>query len=653
MYIVGKCFVCAVFPGVLMNAKKNNRGRKPSEKLSKDAANRARLNEMRLSALYHLTYMDDAPEEDVMRFVVESITRLTGSALGYLFISESGTTEKGYMVWSRAHYDFLDEEYLPKDHLPAAEFRLWHDKTGKRVYRTVNNGDGVHPTHSAFGGRLPVMRFMHAPAMRGKPLMCVAAVCNKPDDYEESDLQQLELFLNGVWLILRRREFVQQLKKAKEISERANRAKDEFLANISHELRTPLNGMLSMIELLRLSPLSREQEEYARAADHSGKALLRILSDILDFSRMAAGRMELHCAPFSVADAIRSCLDLFASEATQKGLRLTAEIGQNLPRELLGDEARLRQIIFNLVSNALKFTDQGGVTVRCSLLPHTREGKTWIYLAVEDTGIGIPEADMDVLFDPFVRLPNALIRKSPGTGLGLGIVRNLLRVMDGNLAVETWEGTGTTVHCSLGFIRATARIVPPEPESGVSRAIPPVVLDVLVAEDDAVSKFALRALLQRFGHRVVCVDNGRQALEALLLHPFHCLITDIQMPVMDGLEMVRRIRVNKLDDITVSEGTRAQVAEVFPCDGTGRDAVPVDLPVAALTAHAMIGDKERFLSQGIDLYLSKPVGSRELFRVLRQIAAVSGGSSAGWELRNTPEGNPFFRNEGPRGISGR
>ncbi len=588
-----------------------------------EAKQRARLNEMRLTALYHLSHMDEAPEEEVMRFVVESITKLTDSALGYLFIASRASAEKGRIVWSQGHYDFLRPDELPEDRLPPIQYNYWRDTTGRSTCRTMNNGDGVHPILTSFGGKLKIMRYMRSPAMEGSHLACVAAVCNKPNEYDEADLQQLELFLNGVWLILRRREYVQQLKKAKEISERANRIKDEFLANISHELRTPLNGMLSTIELLSLSPLSEEQREYARAASYSGQALLRIISDILDFSRMASGKMELRLAPFSIAATIRSCLDLFALEAAQKGLSLTAEIADDLPRELLGDEARLRQVIFNLVGNALKFTDRGSITVHCSLLPHTRDGKTWVYMAVEDSGIGIAEADMDVLFDPFVQLPNAFARKFPGTGLGLGIVKNLMQLMGGTLAVETQEGNGTIMHFALGFMRPAVWQGVAEPVRGAASKVLPLPLDVLVAEDDSVSQFALRSLLQRFGHRVVCVENGRQALEALLLHPFHCLITDIRMPVMDGLELVRCIRSNRVGGITPGEAVRKLVAEVFPDLKEGGCSIPVALPVAALTAHAMAGDKEYFLSQGIDLYLSKPVARKDLLRMLQQVTTTA------------------------------
>ena len=578
---------------------------------------RARLNEMRLSALYQLTQMDNAPEEEVMRFVVENVTKLTGSQLGYIFIPKRHQRGQNTVVWSEGHYAIVDKSELPQDAIPPD---LFQRPIRTYVAPLLQNGDGKNPTHTVFNGKLQIMRYIYAPVMSGTRLMCMATVCNKKTAYDEADLQQLELFINGAWLILRRHEYIRALHKAKETAERANKVKDEFLANVSHELRTPLNGMLSMLQLLEFSPLSGEQLEYARIAGLSGKALLRIISDILDFSRMESGFMELQLAPFDLKETLQSTLNLFAREAERKNLELEVSIDSALPVELIGDDARVRQIVFNLVGNAMKFTERGKVSVDCCLLPHRRKNKAWVYLAVADTGIGIPSAMQHLVFEAFTQIDNSSTRKYPGTGLGLGIVKRLLDQMGGTITLESQKGCGTTIHCSLPFTLAR-RSVKRKKEKYESECKPSMPLDILVAEDDTVSRFALSAFLKRAGHRPVCVGNGRQALEALQLYPFHCLFTDIQMPVMDGIEVVRRIRECRIAGITPSDEVRSLVESSIPGIGKTDQGIPQDCIVTAVSAHAMSGDKERFLREGMDLYLSKPVNVRELARVLEQISA--------------------------------
>lgn len=579
----------------------------------------ARLNEKRLNALYQLTQMDDAPQREVMHFVLKKLIELTGSESGFIFIPDGEFFGPGRMVWSEDHYQFLDELFLPTDSFPPDLKSLLPFIDGKYGFRVMNNGDGVIPLQYSFEGRMKIMRNIIAPCTEGERIVCLAGVCNKATDYKEDDLQQLEMFISGAWLILRRHNFIRELQAAKDAAEQANKAKDAFLANVSHELRTPLNGMLSMLQLLNFMQLTEQQKEYVRTASASGKALLRIISDILDFSRMASGKMTLQCEPFNLKQTLLSSLNLFHRDAGSKGLDFTVKIDPAIPDSLLGDDARFRQIILNVVGNALKFTERGEVAVSCFLTDTDEAEKVRVHLAVADTGIGIPEVMQNVIFEAFTQIDSTSTRKYAGTGLGLGIVKGLVGMMHGSISVDSQVGRGTTIHCMLEFGRTELRAMKKgSPMVALEQESAP--LDILIAEDDNVSRFALCAFLNRAGHRSVCVDNGAQALEALQLYPFDCLFTDIQMPGMDGLDLTAKIRSGKALDISPTSEIRALIAETFPVDLEER-AIPSDIAIVAVSAHAMSGDKERFLQQGIDHYISKPIIAEELYRVLKELSA--------------------------------
>ncbi|MDR2160856.1 MAG: response regulator [Desulfovibrio sp.] len=576
-----------------------------------------RLEEMRFSALYQLTQMHDSSEEEILLFVVRHISLLTGSEHSHLFVPPYGPHRCGYTLW------FSDDRSSKN---PGTQ-RIWRQFHVDGMFPlsglkpTIRNDAKAFPPQHFFGDSQYVTRYMYTPALEGSDITCVAAVYNKDSDYDDEDLRRLELFISGAWLILRRQSHVDALKKAKESAVRANEVKDRFLANVSHELRTPLNGLLGMLQILDNSPLSDEQREYVRNADLAGKTLLRIISDILDFSRMQAGALVLDAAPFALSQTLLSTLQLFRSEAEKKGISLEYTQEGDFPARVQGDEARIRQIIFNLMGNALKFTARGSIRLHCAVLPCAKKGKIWLYLALRDTGIGIPKDMQEAVFDAFtqVRGPDAGSRQ--GTGLGLSIVRSLARQMDGTVSLESAPGKGTTVHCTLGLDPAPDE--EPAPDRERTRREkgknPPMV--ILVAEDDEVSRLTMTLFLRREGHRVFCVENGRQALEALLLYPFDCLISDVMMPEMDGVELTRRIRLGIWKDIAPSPAMRADLPGDLPGCAGFSGTIPLDLPIVSVSALAMSGDRERFLQQGMDFYLSKPVNAAELSEVLDQAQA--------------------------------
>ncbi|MDL2209232.1 response regulator [Desulfovibrio sp. OttesenSCG-928-O18] len=585
----------------------------------------ALANELRFSALFQLTQMNDAPEEDVVRFVVEKIEELTGSGFAHLHILPGGLEPKGYIVWSKGHFTLFDEEALTARDPSLIRGEFGFDPASDPEPDTpVFRNEPVrgHP-NLFFNGKLSINRFLCAPALEDGKAMCLAAVYNKGTDYTEADMRQLQTFINSAWLVLRRRRYIEELKKAKDSAEHANKVKDRFLANVSHELRTPLNGMLSMLQLLEMSPLSTDQAEYAKSAATTGQTLLRIISDILDFSKMESGKLELECDPFDFKESLVSAVNLFMGEAKKRNIALTLTTVGAFPSLVDGDEGRVRQIIFNLVGNALKFTEEGTVEVFCearSAVP----GQACFHLSVRDTGIGIPPGMQNKVFEAFTQVDGSSTRKHQGSGLGLGIVRSLTRIMGGSINLTSFPGRGTLVECVLPFTIVREALPETEasavaPEGAAIPACPP--MHVLVAEDDAVSRLAMKLFLERLGHRPVCVENGRAALEALRLFPFACLISDVLMPELDGLEVTRHIREGLTDGVTPSDAIRDLIREAIPASepGIALRHVPRDLPIVAVSAHAMKGDREHFLEQGMDYYLSKPVKIKDLAGTLLRV----------------------------------
>ncbi|KAF5049098.1 Sensor histidine kinase RcsC [anaerobic digester metagenome] len=388
---------------------------------------------------------------------------------------------------------------------------------------------------------------------------------------------------------------VSDLARARQEAEASNRAKSEFLANMSHEIRTPLNGILGMLQLLSRTHLDEDQKNSVFTAIRSSRRLTQLLNDILDLSRIEAGKMQLETAEFHFADLRDSVRDLFAISAKAKGLELSFEIDDAIPAHVVGDEGRLRQILFNLVGNAVKFTSRGSIRISARR-EDGRDGMTVVF-SVADTGVGIPRERQNDIFHPFTQVDGSSVRSHGGVGLGLAIVKRLVDMLGGRITLQSAPGRGTTIEVAVPL--ETGGRVRPEREEA---PVPPVHgRRILVAEDDRVNQLALTRMLAKLGHVPTVADNGRAALDILQRESFDCVLMDIQMPVMDGLEATRRIR-----------------ARVHP-------DIPADIPVVALTGHAMAGDRERFLAEGMTAYLSKPVDMDALARV---IAEVSPGETA-------------------------
>ena len=374
-------------------------------------------------------------------------------------------------------------------------------------------------------------------------------------------------------------------------AEAANQAKSTFLATMSHEIRTPMNGVLGMMEVLDRQGLDGNQRRTVATMRDSAQALLRIIDDVLDFSKIEAGRLELEEAAFSLSGLIDGVLSTFQAQAAAKGLILTGNVVPGSDDTLIGDATRLRQILFNLIGNAIKFTERGRVNVRASTEP-IGGGRTRATIAVEDTGIGIDEEQRKRLFQPFAQADSSTTRRFGGTGLGLSIVRRLAQLMDGDIAAESVPGKGSTFYVRLVFDVASRSALFADTPHVLGGAMRRVVSDatagerpvVLVVDDHPVNQEVLVRQLDLLGVAADTAADGEEALEAWQANNYAAVLADIHMPRMDGYEMTRRLRA--------IEAQRANGGRI---------------PVVAVTANAMKGEEERCLAAGMDAYLVKPV----------------------------------------------
>jgi len=394
--------------------------------------------------------------------------------------------------------------------------------------------------------------------------------------------------------IVERRAVEAQLITAKEGAEAANKSKSEFLANMSHEIRTPLNGVMGMLQVMEMSPLDDDQKKCLVTARKSSQRLAHLLSDILDLSRIEAGKLVFHETPFRVANLQNALVELFAPAAREKGLDLDFSFGDRMPALLMGDENRLVQILFNLVGNAIKFTGSGTVRVEVAPLPDAAEARPRVLFTVSDTGIGIPGSQLKNIFEPFAQAEGSYTRRFQGAGLGLSIVRKLVKIMHGELCIDSVEGEGTAMYLSLPFKLPDERPGQAEPMAAAGRS-PAAGTGprILFAEDDSVNVTVGNRLLEKSGYAVTTAGDGREVLKLLAGHSFDLILMDVHMPVMDGVEATRRIRAS--------------------------GASYADTPIVAMTAYAMAGDKEKFLAAGMNDYIAKPVKLEELKAVIERV----------------------------------
>lgn len=385
-----------------------------------------------------------------------------------------------------------------------------------------------------------------------------------------------------------------EIVRARDAALEATNAKSLFLASMSHELRTPMNGVLGMAQLLMQTHMTPEQRECAEIIHSSGETLLTLLNDILDLSKIEADKLELESAPFDMRKIVQDTTQLFSQIASRRGIRMTCHIDPDVPLALVGDMVRVRQVLSNLVSNAIKFTEQGDVTVTVRLKRIEAERYAWICVSVSDSGIGIDERGLARLFQHFSQADASTTRRYGGTGLGLAISRRLTELMGGEIEVESTPGKGSTFSFTLRLEQSQAIV----PATEIPWVLPDLSsVKILVAEDNRTNQIVIRRYLKRRGCYIKIVDHGRAVLDALEAETFDLVLMDCHMPEMDGYEVTRRIRARE----------EAQTSETRP-----------RLLIIALTASAMDNDRERCLAVGMNDFMTKPIQFRQLDNILQK-----------------------------------
>ena len=418
--------------------------------------------------------------------------------------------------------------------------------------------------------------------------------------FSEDDLSLMKAVADQVAIAIERNLMEESLRQAKQAAEEASRTKSRFVANMSHELRTPMTGVLGMLDLALQSCDETDRTDYIETAQRSARSLLRILNDVLDLAKVEAGKFSLDSKPFSLRTCIGQAVDVVMPEVRRKGLELALQVEDHLPDHVLGDQVRLRQVLINLIGNAVKFTERGSVRIALRAGERSPQGPMEFRFSVRDTGIGIPQDKRHLLFTSFSQLDDSNTRSYGGTGLGLAISKEIVERMGGSIALEGEEGEGSCFSFTvlLGLAEgaaekespaAVARPFSPPPTVGRGRRL-------LIAEDDPTIRQVLGTMLARFEYQVEYAEDGHQAVQRWQQSPYDMIIMDVQMPGLDGFEATRAIRQKELE-----RGGR--------------------LPILAMTAHAMKEDEQRCIAAGMDDYISKPIDFREC---LGKIGALLG-----------------------------
>ena len=591
----------------------------------KQAERAHQLNELRLETLIALNQLTEASFTDITNFGLEQAVRVTESEMGYLaFLSED---ESSWTIQAWSNNAMTECAMTEKQFVyPVASLGLLGEAVRQRKPIVSNDYAAPNPLKKGCPvGHAPIHRHMNVPIFDGDRIVIVVGVANKETPYDASDVRQLTLLIQGVWQLIMRNRATEELRESQKqlelyaadlettnsalaestrLAEASTHAKSEFLANMSHEIRTPLTAILGYADLLL------SEEDIERAPKHrrqafetihrNGEHLLKVINGILDMAKVEAGRMEIHrvrCSPFAVMDEIVS---LMRVRADAKQLSLRCDVVGSLPETVLTDPLRLRQVLINLVGNAIKFTDHGEVRITARLV---RDGdRPRLQLDVADTGIGMSKSQVEDLFQPFGQVDGSAARRFGGTGLGLCLSKWFVEALGGTIDVQSEPDQGSTFSITIdpGNLNGI-RMVEHGPEQVIEAVASSRTIElhgrILLAEDGLDNQRLISLLLKQAGAEVSVVENGRYAVTQALSawtdeRPFDVILMDMQMPEMDGYEAARILR---------NQGYSG--------------------PIIALTAHAMVEDRQRCLDAGCNDYATKPIDRLSLLAMVAHWAA--------------------------------
>ncbi|OSM06252.1 ATP-binding protein [Magnetofaba australis] len=565
-----------------------------SERKQQEAVRR--INAKRMQLLLELNRAaHKLSEKELSKRSLDIAVAVTHSEIGYLHTVNEDQESIRLGVWNDAALKLCTAVHA--NHYPISEAGIWADSFRQRRV-VIHNDYPTEPSRKGYpAGHFQVLRHMSAPVIGEGRVHMIIGVGNKETPYDETDAEQLQLVANEVQKFLTRWRTEEALRESRAQAEAANRSKSEFLAIMSHEIRTPLNVLLGTNDLLQESHLTSDQQRQLGVVHQAGEHLLTIINDILDLSRIEAGGMELEMAPFQPAALFDAVGDMMRIKAEEKGLAFVVEIEPELPAWVLGDESRLRQVLINLLGNAIKFTDQGEVALQ---VDYVTEGSLFL-ITIRDTGVGIAPEHLQQVFEKFTQEDPSISRRYGGTGLGLTISRNLVTMMGGAIDVESAVAEGSAFRITLSLAPTEAPVG--HPEAAVAEPQEPMQmtpLRILLAEDSEDNQFLIRAYLQKTPWEVVGVSHGLEAVETLQRKgPFDLVLMDIQMPIMDGYAATGAIRQWE------------------------RQRQRAPLPILALSAHALESERAKSLAAGCDAHLTKPIKKKTLIDAIQQAMRAS------------------------------
>ena len=578
----------------------------------KQAEEHLKLEEERLKALLELHQMEGVAEEEMISFALEEIVRLTRSEGGYFHFVNADEQSLDMFAWSKEVLKSCAVEKI--GHYPIEKAGVWADCVRQRAPVIHNDYQDMPEKKGYPAGHFHLVRHMSVPVFDQGKIVAVAGVGNKQACYNDNDMRQISLFMNSMWTLLKRRRIEHDLLSAQQEAERANQAKSEFLATMSHELRTPLNGILGYTQILRRDArLTEDQKRAIYTIHQSGEHLLTLLNDILDLSKIEAGKIEIEAMPFALQEMLHTLTDMTCIRAEQKGLAFRFEADADVPDVMIGDEKRLRQILLNLLGNAIKFTERGEITLRVKRVtrdaPESETPPFVIRFEVRDTGIGIPAEKLQQIFDPFEQVAASKFR-SEGTGLGLAICRRLADRMGSRIDVQSELGKGSLFWLDFPvlaadmislpdragqFIRVTQDMRPIAGVKDVRSPSAPVSRTILLVDDLEQNRTVLKSVLLPLGLTVFESESGQDALDTALRILPDLILMDIIMPGMDGLEATRRLRT-----------------------------VPAlkETPIIGMSASVSQKNREACAAAGCNAFLSKPIDVETLFSYMEKFLEV-------------------------------